>query len=155
MEQYIMWYDINIDKWCSYQRILELSHELPYDLGCVLTKYEKYLIILYYYRAGISTKIKSKIEIMDIENDAVRCTDHKLPNIEGDKMPQVHAFLMDGYEEYADILINGYLRKFSNNEIPYELIGLIAEFYAEEVIHLIDKKAGLHWRLSLDDILQR
>ena len=123
----------------------------------VLTKDEKYLIIFYRYTRDeddFECQDETQIEILNIEDNSIRLSKIKLPDIN-----RFFACSVDDSAE-SDVIINGYLRgcwktaEFSGiDQLPVELTVMIIQYYNFEWVHVFNRSNGKQWTISVQDIL--
>ena len=122
-----------------------------YFFGSIACKEDKYVII--FGGKGIERNKKNTIWIMDVDTMEFKESGIVCP-MEG----YFQAVLM-GSNEKRELLTFGFVRclwktkEFVKvNELPLELVGVIASYYCTEYVHLLEEK-GNHWKIQLDRIL--
>ena len=89
--------------------------------------------------------------ILDLESESIIEVDAQLPS--SWRSESLYAFLSDNYHK-SDVIIHGYLRQCCGmNKFPLELIKVIIEYYCENNVHLLKRKDGRQWAISLEDIM--
>ena len=156
----VVLYDIGQNKWEVMKDVRLLSPELYDGHSAVITKDQRYIIVLSAYEDDVEDSEGSVveeawdnlIEIIDVEQEISWTSKAKLPCSWKDE--ELHAFLVDNYHQ-TGIIVNGYLRQYRKQQrvIPLELIQMIVQFYSQNDIHIIQRNTGKHWVASLGDIL--
>eukprot|EP01084_Bolivina_argentea_P101544 182034_1 len=130
-------YDIASNKW------IKLSQTLPEGVssfGCVVSKGNKYMIILGGYDRDI-------IHVLDLKMMIFRQISIRTPS-------KGYFTAINMYDKNnEDLLSFGYIRKFCDNlNIPFYLMKIVGKYYSNEWIYLMENY-GNHWKIKLDDIL--
>ena len=155
----ILAYDITNDDW----DIMKNVKITLFNCDCiVVTNDERYLIILNSFKSESIELVdvvddpvyEIAIQIIDFENKSSGISIIKLPA--SWKTEWMYAFLMNGCAK-TDVIINGFVRQCWKQEIseelPSELISIIAEFYSDEFIHIMQQDNGNQWAISLEKLL--
>ena len=94
---------------------------------------------------------KNYVEIYDVKSDTMQNVDIVLPFNE---RAEIHVYITDNVGQ-NEIIIHGYLRNCGKsthlNAFPVELIGVIAEFFYIQYLHLFKRWSGDHWKIPLFD----
>ena len=141
---------------------VKLDHKLPrkmYGFGCVMTKCQRYIIILgeeHEVRSGRYHDYWLRQEIFIFEPATMQFIKSKikLPFGSGCK-----AIIMDDKHK-NDLLVHGFVKKSINKynmNIPFALISLIGVWHSMEYIHVIEacnSKNPRHWKINVDEIIK-
>eukprot|EP01084_Bolivina_argentea_P203696 347847_1 len=136
-------YYINEQKW----ELLDIELELPlYAFGCVLTKDQKYVILL----GGAKT---NEIHIFNTDNmlfeDDMWSCDEVMPYC-----PFIGQCIGTMSANRSYVLIIGYIRCYFGKLLPSEIIELIELWYSINYIHLIEfGENGTHWKIDVNEII--
>ena len=163
-DKYIMSYDMNKNSWERMKKIKLSSNQSFLNHGVVMAKNERYVIVFHSWSEWIEADgpggeevYYNQIDVLDFKTGACRISSVELPSRWKDE--GLHTFLVDGHSQ-SDIVINGYLREYWKKKelinvmkLPIAVIGIIIQFFRKEYVHLIQRKSGKHWKISVDNIL--
>lgn len=143
---YIFNYSLTQKKWTKMEATLPRK---MYGFGCIITNDQQYVFIL----GGAVGDDKAldeiwilKLKTMTWEESAV-----KIP-FKG----FARAIIMDDTKE-RDLLVHGFVRRVTDNSdmnIPFAVIGLIANWRSPEYIHVIREFTASHWKIHVGQILR-
>ena len=140
----IILYDLQKDKW----KLLNTLNNYK-SAFCTISKNEKYVIMLHGFH-----NVK-KISIFDIEMERAETVDmdwpFKIDSTWYSKCKE-QIFIADGIHGNGAMIARGYIRKYCEaDNVPMDLINLIAEFSTKQCLYVI-KNTGEHWKISLNYI---
>ena len=122
-----------------------------YVPAAVITKDDKYAI-LFTEPEDSDDKDDDTFEL-DLNNSEIPIK--RSANILPWKYPKSLIAFMMGDVDHSDIIINGYLRRcwktndFNNlDELPYELIGIIIQYFTVEYVHVARQFQGHHYHAN-------
>ena len=166
------------DRFVTYDLVKEEWKLLPdlkrhndggFGTAYVLTKDERYLVILYSYWGrvhkcdlsdydsddsnwdsdGTRSQRASRIEVIDLEMKVAKISKIGVP---GDIDGQGNLlFMMDDWDESV-VVVHGFVKEWFK-QLPSELIHVIIEYYNLVDVHLLHPLNGNHWKISLADLL--
>ena len=126
---------------------LTLCVDRGHGTSYVLTKDERYLILMYeYYKKSF---IYNNIEIVDFENNSARVSKIKAPAPLNGQRNEL--FIVDQWNE-SDVVVNGFVRE-TGTEMICEMIDIMIKYYNKTDVHLLHGTSGDHWKISLADLL--
>ena len=93
-----------------------------------------------------------QIEIFDTERETLTPSNCMLPT---DLRPDIHKDIVytSFIADLSDEIVNGYLRVSWKDLLPMDLITIIVDMYDGEFIHLVDRKSGKQWKISVTAVL--
>eukprot|EP01084_Bolivina_argentea_P315340 546305_1 len=169
----ILKYSIQNDEWTELD--IALPHKQMEHFGCVITKDERYIILLggcmgeqmdeeYDECEYIETDV---IYVFDLQTLTLSKSKIKIPFLLDDEPFEIGPKIYSMTERYLSVLtenvfennllIHGLLKqamKLNGFYMPMALINVISLYHTFEYIHVINSYDGQHWKINVDKIIK-
>ena len=129
------------EKKCEWSEWKIKNIQTKYNVPCILTPDEKYIIVF----------MENNVILMDLEREEITELEQKFP----DEFNPRFAVLCNGKPD--DGLVVGYIREITKEIdviVPNELMDLVMEYCRWMNVHFIMKLQGGHYMIQLHDILK-